>query len=103
MSKGIYVLISQLVINGLVFVALAFACNFLPDSPFKSVLNASVFDALRPYMKYINWFLPVKEMVCILEVWVLCIAQYFLWEICQKILNSVSSNSSSSGLTSVGK
>ena len=46
MSKGIYVLISQLVINGLVLVALAFACNFLPDSPFKSVLNASVFDAL---------------------------------------------------------
>ena len=103
MSKAVYALISQLVINSLILIVLAVACNFLPDSPFKSYLNGGVLSALQPYMKYINWFLPVEEIICILEVWVVCIAQYFFWELCQKILNSVSSNSSTNGLTSVGK
>lgn len=103
MTKALYILISQLAINSLILVVLAVACNFLPDSPFKSFLNASALAPLQPYMKYINWFLPVEEIICILEVWVVCIAQYFFWELCQKILNSVSSNSSTSGLTSVGK
>lgn len=54
-------------------------------------------------MKYINWFLPVKEVISVLELWVACVLQYFLWEFIQKCMNAVSSNSSTSGLTSVGK
>jgi len=84
MNKAVYVLLSQLVINSLILVVLAVARNFLPDSPFKSFLNANALAPLQPYMKYINWFLPVEEIICILEVWVVCIAQYFFWELCQK-------------------
>lgn len=103
MSKAVYALISQLVINSLILIILAVACNFLPDSPFKSYLNGGVLSALQSYMKYINWFLPVKEVISVLELWVACVLQYFLWEFIQKCMNSVASNSSTSGLTSVGK
>lgn len=47
MSKAVYALISQLVINSLILIILAVACNFLPDSPFKSYLNGGVLSALR--------------------------------------------------------
>ena len=42
MSKAVYALISQLVINSLILIILAVACNFLPDSPFKFYFNGGV-------------------------------------------------------------
>ena len=77
MSKAVYALISQLVINSLILIVLAVACNFLPDSPFKSYLNGGVLSSLQSYMKYINWFLPVKEVISVLELWVACVLQLF--------------------------
>lgn len=62
MSKAVYALISQLVINSLILIILAVACNFLPDSPFKFYLNGGVLSALQPYMKYINWFCLLKRL-----------------------------------------
>ena len=63
MSKAVYALISQLVINSLILIILAVACNFLPDSPFKSYLNGGVLSALQPYI--FQSTLPREERRCI--------------------------------------
>lgn len=46
----------------------------LPQSPFQgfSSLMASI-----PYISYLNWFLPISEMIVILESWLAIVAVYY--------------------------
>ena len=47
----------------------------LPKSPFTSVIEK--IENL-PYLSYVNWFVPVKDMIKIMSVWVAAIAIYYL-------------------------
>lgn len=40
--------------------------SILPHSPFRGFIDA-IGDI--PYLKYANWFLPITEVIVILEAW----------------------------------
>ena len=50
--------------------------NFLPDSPFQQFIGA-----VRniPYLKYLNWFFPVAEILVVLQVWLSAVVIYYTY------------------------
>ena len=48
--------------------------SILPDSPFIAIDNSPVSE----YIGYINWIVPMTEIIAILQVWVVAIATYYL-------------------------
>ena len=61
-----------------IFIALvAFVLAFLPTSPFDAVANGI---SQIPYLQYLNWFFPVTECIAVLEVWLLCVATFYVYQ-----------------------
>lgn len=50
--------------------------GFLPGSPFKQVMQ--YFSGI-PYLKYLNWFLPITEMLAVLQAWLAVVAIYYTY------------------------
>lgn len=50
--------------------------SFLPGSPLKGFINA--LDNI-PYLAELNWFLPVSEMITVLELWLVVVAVYYIY------------------------
>ena len=48
--------------------------DILPDSPFTAIDNSPISE----YIGYINWIVPMTEIIAILQVWVVAIATYYL-------------------------
>ena len=60
------------------FVALtAFVLALLPTSPFDAVANGI---SQIPYLQYLNWFFPVTECVAVFEVWLVCVATFYVYQ-----------------------
>jgi hypothetical protein len=87
--------ISTLVASAGILVILAIAAQFLPYSPFQSFISGSYWNALVPYLNAINYFVPISEMIVILEAWTVCIAEYWLWELIYSVTKSVSGSGTS--------
>lgn len=51
-----------------------FLCNFLPTSPFRKVIDLI---GNIPYIEEINWFIPIQEIIMVLEFWGVSIAVYY--------------------------
>lgn len=51
--------------------------NLLPGSPFKAF--GELFTDI-PYLKYLNWFLPLSEMIAVLQAWVAVIAIFYSYK-----------------------
>ena len=49
----------------------------LPNSPFSAFLDKM---ANIPELGYINYFVPVGEMIVIAEAWLTCIAIFYLYQ-----------------------
>jgi hypothetical protein len=62
----------QSIIDGL-GQALTWLVNALPESPFSALSNLS-----SNYMKWLNWLVPINQMVTILEAWTAAIIVYYL-------------------------
>lgn len=88
-----YTFIIQAVINSGVLIFLLLAVKILPSSPFVAFMNLSQVANIWDYMKYITYFIPVAQMIAILEAWVLCISQWYLW----RFIYDISKNLSSGG------
>lgn len=58
-------------------------CGILPQSPFLAYLN---WTQLNDYLGYINYFLPISEIIVISESWLLCIAPWLLAQNCIKAI-----------------
>ncbi|MGN0335947.1 MAG: hypothetical protein ACI4EE_00420 [Lachnospiraceae bacterium] len=58
-------------------------CGILPQSPFLAYLN---WTQLHDYLGYINYFLPISEIIVISEAWLLCIAPWLLAQNCIKAI-----------------
>ena len=52
--------------------------NCLPKSPVQSFISS--FNDL-PYLEYLNWFIPVSAILTVCEVWLACIAIFYLYSI----------------------
>lgn len=50
----------------------------LPDSPFNKFISAL---ASNDFLKYLNWFIPVGNMIAIGEAWLTCIAIYYVYQL----------------------
>lgn len=60
---------------GITLILMNFVISFLPESPFNAfIANLSNL----PYLNVLNWFLPVSEMLAILQVWLFTITTYYI-------------------------
>ena len=50
--------------------------NFLPDSPFQQFIGTV---RRIPYLKYLNWFVPVAEIIIVLQVWLSAVVIYYTY------------------------
>lgn len=53
---------------------LSFVLALLPSSPF---VGFSSLMSQIPFISYLNWFLPISEMIVILESWLLVVSVYY--------------------------
>lgn len=51
--------------------------KFLPDSPFQSFLASF---AQIPGLGYLNYFVPVGEMIAIGQAWLVCVGIFYLYQ-----------------------
>lgn len=50
--------------------------SFLPGSPLKAFIRAI---GNIPYLAELNWFLPISEMITVLELWLVVVATYYIY------------------------
>lgn len=51
--------------------------SFLPDSPFTAFLDKT---SSIPELGYLNYFIPVSDMIAISEAWLACIVVFYLYQ-----------------------
>lgn len=51
--------------------------QFLPNSPFQSFIHS--FSEI-PGLGYLNYFVPVGEMIAIGQAWLVCIGIFYLYQ-----------------------
>lgn len=54
---------------------LASLLSILPDSPFQFVTGSG---KIATYLGYFNYFVPISSMLATLELWLACIALYYV-------------------------
>ncbi len=52
--------------------------HVLPTSPFRSFI---VSLEQLPFLGYLNWFVPVGQMLTIGTAWLVAIGAYYLWSV----------------------
>lgn len=75
----------QGIIDGLAEV-LSAAVNVLPGSPFNG-LNALAMDS--KWFRYLAYIVPVRQIVALLEAWLVAIAVYYLYQIVLRWVKAV--------------
>lgn len=55
-----------------------FLGDILPTSPFRPFLDR--FSDI-PYLGYLNWFVPIKEMLVVMLAWVTAVGLFYLYSI----------------------
>lgn len=60
--------------------------TFLPGSPFIAYIEA--LDNI-PYLAEINWFVPVPEMIAVLETWVFVIGLWYGYSVILRIIQVI--------------
>lgn len=50
--------------------------QFLPGSPFQSFINS--FTEI-PALAYLNYFVPIAEMIAIGQAWLVCVGLFYLY------------------------
>ena len=59
--------------------------GILPSSPFQ-ILNNSV---IADYLPYINYFVPISEVIVILQVWVTAIGVYYIYKLVLRWIKAI--------------
>lgn len=57
----------------------------LPDSPFSAI----DLGFLAPYLSFINWLIPVGQILTFLSVWCTAIGIYYIYSIALRFTNVV--------------
>lgn len=68
--------LSELIADGLKGIL-----GFFPPSPFAALTEMAAEGQIAEWLGYLNWFVPVGSFVAILELWLTCIAVYYVWQI----------------------
>ena len=59
---------------GVKVVLLTLVITLLPSSPFNNF--ASLVSNI-PYLSYLNWFLPISEIMVVLESWLIIVSAFY--------------------------
>ena len=59
--------------------------DLLPDSPFKLLDNTPI----QPYLKYINWVIPLDFIVDTLSLWLIAVAGYYTYSVILRALRLI--------------
>lgn len=59
---------------GVKILVIAVILTLLPASP---LTGFSYLVTNLPYLSFVNWFLPITEMIVILETWLLVVSVYY--------------------------
>lgn len=60
--------------------------SFLPDSPFQAVIESI---GSIPWLGYVNYFIPVSEMVAIGEAWLTAIVVFYAYQGIMRFVNMI--------------
>lgn len=52
--------------------------NSLPGSP---IVWLEANSQIHQYLKWVNWFIPIYQMVPVLEIWLVCVGFYYLIQV----------------------
>ena len=64
---------------------LSIILNILPPSPFQLINNSAIAD----YLPYINYFVPVSEVIVILQVWLVSVGSYYIYSIALRWIKAI--------------
>lgn len=59
---------------GIKVLLLGLVVSILPSSPFN---NFAYLVSNLPYLSYLNWFLPISEILVVFEAWLVVVAAYY--------------------------
>lgn len=59
---------------GLKIALISVVLALLPSSPF---VGFSTLISQIPYLSYLNWFLPISEMLVVMETWLAVVTVYY--------------------------
>lgn len=60
---------------GITLIFLSYVISRLPESPFRAFIGGI---QSIPYLDVLNWFIPVSEMIAVLQAWLLAITGYYI-------------------------
>ena len=78
MSKVVFAIASAAVV-----MLIALFTGILPESPFLAYMNWS---EMNEFMGFINFFIPIDQIIVISEAWLLCLGP---WIIAQLIIKAI--------------
>ena len=58
----------------------------LPTSPFTEFINAC---SDIPYLGWLNWFIPVGQMIAIGEAWLVAIGLFYMYSIVRRWIRAI--------------
>jgi len=59
---------------GIKVLLLTVVITMLPSSPFS---NFAYLVSNLPYLSYLNWFLPISEILVVIEGWLVIVSAYY--------------------------
>lgn len=69
-------ILSQFFVN-----AKDFLLSVLPLSPFKSFIEGIQLSIGAKYLGWLNWFVPVRQILAVLAAWLSAIALFYMYSI----------------------
>lgn len=64
--------------------------NVLPGDPFQSFFNSSNFSAMKKYLGYVAYFIPVRFLLSCLGAFLTALSAYYLVSILMRWLKAIS-------------
>ena len=59
--------------------------DLLPDSPFLLIDNSPIAD----YIGWLNWLIPMQQIIAILQLWVTAIAIKYVWVVILRWIKAI--------------
>ena len=59
--------------------------SVLPDSPFTMLDNSPI----KPFLGYVNWFLPMDYILSVFQVWLPCIGVYYIYSVAMRWIKMI--------------
>lgn len=95
MSPKFVALFSTFISNFVTLLILALCIKILPNSPFQAILDQyGTFSELPKYLQLFYYFVPVDRLIAVLNMWIVCILNYFVF----RFFLNTAYNSSGGGL-----